>query len=61
MNRNCKIEYGMFKRVTYVRGKSNEHVYTGVVEGHWIQYYYNHTISIRKQGHRNDTTSSTFL
>lgn len=34
MNRNCKIEYGMFKCVTYVRGKSNEHVYTGVVEGH---------------------------
>ena len=34
MNRNCKIEYGRFKCVTYVREKSNEHVYTGVVEGH---------------------------
>ena len=44
----------MYKCVIPVSEKSKEHVYIDVTEGDWKQSYYNHTISFRKQRHKND-------
>ena len=61
MDRNCRFENIVHKCTVSSTEKSKEYVYIGVAEGDWKQRYYNETMSLTNQRHKNDPALSTFL